>query len=72
MWNLKNKLVDITKKKETHGYREQISSYQSEEQRGNTGVGDNGVQTNMFKISYKDILYNYTKVIQPIFYNNCK
>ena len=63
MWNLKNKLVDITKKKETHRYREQIRGYQSEEQRGNTGVGDQGVQTNMCKTSYKDILYNSYKGI---------
>ena len=36
MWNLKkyNKLVNITKKKQTHRYREQTSGYQWEEGRG--------------------------------------
>ena len=28
MWNLKNKLVNITEKKQIHRYREQISDYQ--------------------------------------------
>ena len=28
MWNLKNKLVNITKKKQTHRYKEQTSGYQ--------------------------------------------
>ena len=42
MWNLKkyNKLVNITKKKQTHSYGEQTSGYQSGEGRGNIGVGD--------------------------------
>ena len=31
MWNLKNKPVTITKKKQTHRYREQISGCQRRE-----------------------------------------
>ena len=56
MYNLKkyNKLVNITKKKQTHRYRKQTSSYQWEERRGegqNRGRG-RGL------INYKDMLYN--------------
>ena len=41
MWNLKkyNKLVNITKKKLTHRYREQSSGYQWELGKGDTEVG---------------------------------
>ena len=41
MWNLKNKLVNITKKKQTHRYREQTSGYHWGEgrERGNIRVG---------------------------------
>ena len=31
MWNLKNNLVNITKKKQTHRHREQTSGYQGGE-----------------------------------------
>ena len=42
MLNLKNKLVNITKTKQTHRYREQTSAYQWGEGkgRGKTVVGD--------------------------------
>ena len=52
--------MNITKKRQTHRYREQTSGYQGGEgrARGNTGVGDEEVQTVRYKISYKDILYN--------------
>ena len=33
-----NKLVNITKMKQTHRYREQVSGYQWGEGRGNTGL----------------------------------
>ena len=41
MWNLKkyNKLVNITKKKLTHRYREESSGYQWELGKGDTEVG---------------------------------
>ena len=60
MWNLKkyNKLVTITKKKQTHIYREQTSGYQwGEGGRGN--LGPRGVGgTNYWVQGYKDVLYN--------------
>ena len=31
MWNLRNKLVNITKEKQIHRYRDQTSSYQQGE-----------------------------------------
>ena len=34
VWNIKNKLVNITEKKQTHRYREQTSGYQRGEVRG--------------------------------------
>ena len=42
MWNLKTKLVNITKTKQTQRYKEQTSGYRWGEGRGkgNTGVGD--------------------------------
>ena len=55
-----NKLVNITKKKLTHRYREQTSGCQwgAGRGRGNIGDGEWELQTIRFKISYKDILYN--------------
>ena len=49
VWNLKNKLVNITKKKQTHRHREQIRGYlwREERGRGSTGVGAQGVQTTL-------------------------
>ena len=49
-----SKLVNITKKKQSHRYREQTSSYQWGEERGkgNIGVGDQEVQVITYKISY--------------------
>jgi hypothetical protein len=53
MWNTKkyNKLVNITKKKQTH--REQTSSYQWEEKRGEGQYRGRGIeiQTTMYKIN---------------------
>jgi len=46
---------NITKKKETHRYREQTSGYYLGCRRR---VGDSEVKTSMHKISYKGILYN--------------
>jgi len=42
-----NKLVNITKKKQAHRHREQISGYQGKGKgrRGNIGVGEWGVQS---------------------------
>ena len=40
MWNLKNKLVNITKQKQTDRHREETRSYLW--QGGNTGVGEAG------------------------------
>ena len=67
-----NRLVNITKRKKTHGYREQTSGYQWEEGRGRgiIGVEDWEVQTIRDKISYKDILDNTG--IESMFYNNYK
>ena len=45
-----NKLVNITKKKQTHRYREQPSGYQWGEGRGNIGMGGVG------GTNYKDVL----------------
>ena len=41
VWNLKNKLVNIAKKKQTDRHREQIHGYlwREERGRGSTGVG---------------------------------
>ena len=73
MWNLKkyNKLVNITKEKQTHGYREQIIGCRGkrEGERGNIEVGDQEVQTIRYKICYKDILYNMVNIA---FYSNYK
>ena len=54
MWNLKkyNKLVNITKKQQTHRYREQTSGYQWGEGRGEGQYRDGGweVQAIGYKI----------------------
>ena len=65
MWNLKNKLVNITKQKQTDRHREETSSYQW--QGGNIGVGEVG--------GTKDVQAQGCLVqdgeIQPIFGDNC-
>ena len=55
-----NKLVDVTKKKQTHRNKKQISVYQWGEQRGEGQHGARGlkVQTTRYQITCKDILYN--------------
>ena len=53
-----NKLVNITKKKQTHRYREQASGYQWGGGRGSTGLGKWEVQTIGRKTGYKDVVYN--------------
>ena len=55
-----NKLVNKTKKKQTHRYWEPTSCYRGEREggRGNVGVGESEAQAIRCKISYKDILYN--------------
>ena len=60
MWNLKNKLVNITKQKQTHRHREQTSGSQwgGGGGRGTIGEGDEEVQATMYKIIYKDTLYH--------------
>ena len=66
-----NILVNITKNKQTHRYREQISCYQWREEReggGNIRIEEYEVQTLRYKISYKDIMYN-AKNIANIFNN---
>ena len=51
--------MNITKKKQTHRYREQLSSYQWGEGKGGEGNIVVGIKRYklMYKISYKDILY---------------
>ena len=63
-----NKLVNITKKKQTHRYREQTSGYYWG--RGNIGVGEWEIQTMGCKIG--SWLYCTTWGIEPIFCNNYK
>ena len=61
MWNLdNNKLENVTKEKQTHRYRGQISGYQWRERRGERQLRGRKfhVQTIVYKIRYKDILYN--------------
>ena len=53
MWNLKNKTVNKTKKKQIHRYREQINSYQQGEGR------DEGQYSGMGSI--KRLLWDYVK-----------
>ena len=56
----KQKLENITKKKQTPRYRERSSGYQWGEGRreGQYRDGDSEIQTIMYKTSHKDILYN--------------
>ena len=64
MWNLKkyNKLMAITTKKRTQRNREyryrELVVMNREKEGGKTGVGDQEVQTIMYKISNKPTLYN--------------
>ena len=58
-----NKLVNITKKKQTHRYREQTSGYQC-------GWGEWDGQTLGCKIGSR--MYRTTWGIEPIFCNNCE
>ena len=53
-----NKIVNITKKKQTQRYREQISGYQWGEGRGEGKYRGRGLRGTDYKISYRDILYN--------------
>ena len=55
-----NKLATRTKKKQTHRYRAQTSSYQWRKGRGTGHYGGGGVrvQTIRYKVNYRDILYN--------------
>ena len=39
-WNLENELVNITKRRQTHRYREQTGGHQWEREEGKTAVGD--------------------------------
>ena len=66
--NKYNKLVNITKKKQTSRYREQTSGYQWGEKRGrgNIGVRNYEVQTIRHKISYKDGLYNTGNIVNSL------
>ena len=73
--NLKknNKLVNETKKKLTHIYREQNSRlpvWAEGRGRGNAEVKEQKIQTIKYKISYKDILYKVAIIKYPIFYSN--
>ena len=52
-----NKLENITKKKQTHRYREQTSGYQCRG-KGIIRVREWEVQTIGCKIGYKNVLYN--------------
>ena len=73
MWNLKkyDKLVNITKKKQTHRYRGQSSSYQCVcGGRTIQRLGGWEVQTIEYKIGSR--MYCATWGIEPIFCNNCK
>ena len=73
MWNLENnKLENVTKEKQTHRYRGQISGYQWGEQSGERQLMGRKlyVQTIVYKIRYKDVLYNIGNI--PTFHNNYK
>ena len=70
-WNLKkyNKLVNITKRKQTHRENKKISDSQwGEEGRGNTGVGERDIQTTGYKIGSR--MHCTTQGMEPIFCNN--
>ena len=54
MWNLKNKLVNIMKKKLINRYKEQTSSCQCVWGRYNREEGEWEVPTIGYKIGYKD------------------
>ena len=59
MWNLTNTTnMNITKKKQTHRYREQTIGYQWGGGRGIIALGEWEVQTIGCKISHKGVLYN--------------
>jgi len=51
MWNLRNKIKEQTKQKQTHKHREQADSYQRGETRENRQMvkGINKVQTSSYK-----------------------
>ena len=53
IWNLKNKLVIITEKKETHRYIENklVVTSGKKAREGQEGVGDSEIQTTMYKIN---------------------
>ena len=73
MWNLENnKLENVTKEKQTHRYRGQISGYQWGERSGERQLRGRKlyVQTIVYKIRYKDVLYNIGNI--PTFHNNYK
>ena len=59
-----NRLVNTTKKKQTHKYGEKLvkklvfTSGERVGMRANIWVGNSEVQTILYEISYKDILYN--------------
>ena len=54
-----NKLKYITKKKQTHRYRQQATGYQRGGGEGQyRGGREQEVQTIDFKIGYNDVLYN--------------
>ena len=57
-----NKLVNITKKKQTSRYRKQPSSHQWG-RKGKIGVEGKVAQTVMHRISYKDIMYNTRNMV---------
>ena len=62
-----NKLVNITKQKQTHSYREQASGYKWRDasREGQHRGRRLRVETIMYKISYKNILY-YTENIANV------
>ena len=50
VWNLKNKLVNITKQKQTHGYRKQTGGCQWGEGRGEGQEKDRGLRGTNYDI----------------------
>ena len=71
-WNLKkyNKLVNITKRKQTHREKKISDSQWGGEVRGNTGAGERDIQTTGYKIGSR--MHCTTQEMEPIFCNNCK
>ena len=59
-----NKLLNVTKRKETHKHREQTSGYQWV-RRGKI-EGDQDIHIIRYEISYKDILYNMGNVANTL------